>query len=77
MYFPDGYTTSDIQYLWKYGNQLSVEVVDDVRLAQYDIIGIKTGNHTEKTLHGIRALSNFVLFIDISKTDQTKKATKS
>ena len=50
--FPDGYTTDDIKYLWKYGNHVSVEVVDDVKLAQYDLISVKTDNNTERTLHG-------------------------
>lgn len=51
---PDGYTIEDIQYLWKNGENVSVEVVDDVRLAQYDLIEVKTSNHTERTIHGIK-----------------------
>lgn len=50
----DGYTIDDIQYLWKNGENVSVEVVDDVRLAQYDLIEVKTSNHTERTTHGIK-----------------------
>lgn len=51
-FFSDGYTTDDIIYLWKYGNNYSVEVNKDVRLAQFDLIAVKSSNHSDKTAFG-------------------------
>ena len=48
----DGYTTDDIVYLWKYGNNISVEVNKDVRLAQFDLISVSSSNHSDKTVFG-------------------------
>ena len=50
--FPDGYTTDDVIYLWKYGNDKSVEVHDGVRMSQFDLKTVSTNNHTEKNTFG-------------------------
>ncbi|KAH3833639.1 gamma-aminobutyric acid receptor subunit alpha-6-like isoform X2 [Dreissena polymorpha] len=47
-----GYTTDDVLYMWKYGNNVSVELMKDVHLAQFDIIDVTTSNNTETTPFG-------------------------
>jgi len=41
-------------YRWKYAgtNRTSVEVMNDVRLAQYDVIDVNIGNMTQRTAYG-------------------------
>ncbi|WAQ98988.1 GBRA6-like protein, partial [Mya arenaria] len=50
----DGYTEDDILYRWKYAgtNRTSVDVVNDIRLAQFDLITVTSSNMTDHTPFG-------------------------
>ena len=52
LFFIDGYTTDDVIYLWKYGNEKSVEVHDGVMMSQFDLKTVTTDNHTRRTAIG-------------------------
>ncbi|XP_052796497.1 gamma-aminobutyric acid receptor alpha-like [Mya arenaria] len=49
-----GYTEDDILYRWKYAgtNRTSVDVVNDIRLAQFDLITVTSSNMTDHTPFG-------------------------
>lgn len=52
MFCIDGYTTDDVIYLWKYGNNHSVEVNEDMTLAQFDLIQVMSTNNTRRNKMG-------------------------
>lgn len=52
MFCLDGYTTDDVIYLWKYGNNHSVEVNEDMTLAQFDLIKVMSTNNTRRNKMG-------------------------
>ncbi|KAL3878499.1 hypothetical protein ACJMK2_030843, partial [Sinanodonta woodiana] len=47
-----GYTTKDVLYVWKYGNDKSVDRYDDLSMAQFDLVGIHCRNVTRNTTMG-------------------------
>ncbi|KAL4230473.1 hypothetical protein ACF0H5_010855 [Mactra antiquata] len=58
-----GYTTNDIIYLWNYGNEESVEVNKDVKLAQFDLMAVEATNYTEYSpLGAFSVLKVFIYF---------------
>ncbi|XP_060573536.1 gamma-aminobutyric acid receptor subunit alpha-6-like isoform X3 [Ruditapes philippinarum] len=59
-----GYTTDDIVYLWKYGNNISVEVNKDVRLAQFDLISVRSSNHTDNTVFGTFSVLKVYIYFE-------------
>ena len=47
MIFVDGYTVNDILYIWKNGQDKSVEMYEGVTMSQFNIRGIQTKNLTK------------------------------
>ena len=57
--FADGYTVNDIQYIWKHGQDKSVEVYEGLTISQFNIRGIQTKNLTKVDHNG-----NHIIFIN-------------
>ena len=56
--FIDGYTTADVLYLWKYGNDKSVEVQDGLMMSQFDLKTVTTNNQTRRTAIGKKSYNH-------------------
>lgn len=48
----DGYSISDVQYIWTHGASKSIKMASDMRLSQFDLIKIPAGNETLSQPHG-------------------------
>ena len=45
---PDGYSASDVEYVWTHGNGKSIKMASDMTLSQFDLVGIPANNETAK-----------------------------
>ena len=48
----DGYGRTDVSYIWTDGAGKSISTAQDMRLSQFDLVGIPSGNYTMKTPGG-------------------------
>ena len=42
----DGYGEEDVLYVWTHGADKSIKMAMDMKLSQYDLVGVPSGNAT-------------------------------
>ncbi len=50
----DGYGEDDVLYVWTHGADRSIKMAPDMKLSQYDLVGLSAGNTTAMSAGKIR-----------------------